>query len=149
MTKRLGSLLPALILMSCDPGVHVAWKDDFRAPIDRKCIEDAVKSVTGRVSLSSYISDGTPFPKGLTVYQIWYEQPFNARLANVSSGYRIDIAPMPDGSTGYYHEWGKLGTDIPQQERDYVIPVMAKVNAAVASRCGVSVGNGNPTQGDG
>ncbi|MET0363115.1 MAG: hypothetical protein ABW169_00550, partial [Sphingobium sp.] len=75
--------------------------------------------------------------------------PYNEKLINVADGYRIDIAPMPDGTTGYYHEWGKLGTDIPREERDYVMPVMAKVNTAVAAQCSISVGNGLPVQGDG
>lgn len=143
-------LLPiAGLLASCDPGVHLAWKDQFKEKIDRNCVESAVKSVAGKASLYSYVSDGVPFPKGTQVYQILYDAPFNEKLVNASVGYRIDIAPMPDGSTGYYHEWGKLGTSVDPQERDYVVPVMAKVNAAVAERCGISVGNGTPTQGDG
>lgn len=105
--------------------------------------------MAGKAWLSSYVSDGEPFPKGTQVYQIWYDAPFNDKLINASVGYRIDIAPMPDGSTGYYHEWGKLGTSVDPQERDYVILNMSKVNTAVADRCGISVGNGTPTQGDG
>jgi hypothetical protein len=148
-TKMLGAMFTAGLLSSCDPGVHLAWQDSFSGPIDRGCVQKAVKSVAGKISVSTYVSDGAPFPKGITVYQIWYEQPFNDKLVNASSGYRIEIAPMPDGSTGFYHGWGKLGTEIPSQERDYVVPVMAKVNTAIAKLCGVSVGNGNPVQGDG
>lgn len=143
-------LLPiAGLLASCDPGVHLAWKDQFKEKIDRNCVDSAVKSVAGKASLASYVSDGVPFPKGTQVYQILYDAPFNDKLVNASVGYRIDIAPMPDGSTSYYHEWGKLGTSIEPQERDYVILIMAKINAAVAERCGISVGNGKPAQGDG
>lgn len=144
--KWLSPMVMTAFLTSCDPGINLAWETKLDAPIDRSCVQSAVKSVTGKISLSTYVSDGRPFPKGLTVYQIWYDEPFNEKFAHASFGYRIDIAPMPDGSTGYYHGWSKLGTNIPSQERDYVVPVMTRVNAAVAKQCGLSVGNGNPTE---
>jgi hypothetical protein len=139
----------AAMLSSCDPGVNLAWQGTLKGQVDRRCIAAAVKSVTGRIELSTYVSEGSPFPRGLTVQQIWYKQQFNEKMAYVSSGYRIDLAALPDGSVGYYHGWGKLGTDIPPAERDYVIPVMTRVNAAVAKRCGVSFGSGPPSQGTG
>ncbi|WP_277978881.1 hypothetical protein [Sphingomonas phyllosphaerae] len=147
--RRLALLVSLTTLSGCDPGVHVAWKDTFQRQIDRNCIEDAVKSVAGKTTHSYYESEGEDFPHGVKVYQIMYEQPFNDMNPHLAAGCGIDIAPLRDGSMGYIHRWGKLGTTISSAEMNYVTLVMTKVNAAVARRCGVAVGNGNPVQGKG
>jgi hypothetical protein len=138
----------ALALAACgDPGVHIAWQTQIKGPIDRACLKQALQTVAPNVRLSDYVSDGSPFPRGTKAFQLWYDAPPNTGDFHTASGYRIDLAPLPNGDTGYFHGWTTLGTDIPSARRDYVLAVMRRANAAIAARCGISLGAARPEQG--
>ena len=133
-------------LAGCDPGVHVAWQRDFKGNIDFDCIEDALRMVASDVKRGSYLSDGNGprrFKRGVTVTQFSYSDPA------FIGGYTLDVAVQPDGTTHYWHEWGKIGTSIPPDEQRRVVPLLNRANRSVARRCGLSFDGSAPTVGDG
>lgn len=133
-------------LAGCDPGVHVAWEKDFRGKVDYDCIEEALRAVAPDVSRGSYRSDGDGprgFASGITVTQFIYSDPSS------SGGYTLDVALQPNGTTHYWHEWGKIGTEIPADEQRRVMPLLMRANRSVQQRCRLSFYGTEPTIGDG
>lgn len=129
-----------------DPGVHVAWEEDFASPVESDCIEEALRSVTEGVRRTSYVSSGTSprgFDSGVTVTQFNYPDP------TLIGGYSLDIGRLPNGVTHYWHEWGKIGTDITEAEKAQVIPLLNRANDAVARHCGLSFSDSGPREGEG
>ncbi len=129
-----------------DPGVHVAWEKDFTHPVDSDCIEEALRTVAEDVRRTTYVSDRAlprGFDRNATVTQFNYSDP------TLLGGYSLDIAKLPNGLTHYWHQWGKLGTDISEEEMAQVVPLLNQANEAVARRCGLSFAGSSPQQGDG
>lgn len=130
----------------CDPGVHVAWQTNFSGAVDYDCIEKALRAVAPDVRQGSYQSDGhgpRGFARGVTVTQFNYSDP------SLLGSYTLDVAVQPNGSTHYWHEWGKIGTEIPADEQRRVIPLLVRANRSVGQRCGLSFTGTSPTVGDG
>jgi hypothetical protein len=149
-TRRKGStglLLGVLLALGgCDPGVHIAWKKDFERPVDADCIERSLRAVAPDVRRTSYVSDGLGargFPNGTEVTQFNYSDP------TLIGHYSLDVATLPDGRTRYWHGWGKLGTDVPDEEQAKVAPLLNGANQAVARNCGLSFEEAGPREGDG
>jgi hypothetical protein len=133
-------------LAGCDPGIHVAWEKDFNGTVDYDCIENALRAVAPDVRRGSYQSDGNGprgFERGITVTQFNYSDP------SLLGGYTLDIAVQPNGSTHYWHEWGKIGTQIPADEQHRVVPLLVRANRSVEQRCGLSFSGTVPKIGDG
>ena len=136
--------LLAVMLTACDPGVHVGWQKQFDGPIDPKCIEAALRSVSKDVRRGSYVSDGgRGFPEGTEVTQFNYSDP------SYRGDYSLEVARLPTGQTNYFHQWGKIGTNVPASERAVVLPLLYRANRAVAERCRLSFDDVIPEQGDG
>lgn len=137
----------AVTLTSCDPGVHLAWEGDIDKQINPNCIESALRSVAPDVMRTTYVDDGhgpRGFGRGITVTQFNYSDPTDS-----GGDYTFDIARLPNGKTHYWHQWGKLGTDVPADVRAKVEPLLDRANQVVARQCGLSFGTGGPKQGDG
>jgi hypothetical protein len=134
------------MLAGCDPGVHVAWEKDFSGTIDYDCIEKALRAVAPDVTRGSYQSDGNGprgFEGGITVTQFSYSDP------SLLGGYTLDVAVQSNGNTHYWHEWGKLGTKIPDDEQSRIIPLLMRANRSVEQRCGLLFSGTAPVIGDG
>ena len=135
-----------LTLGGCDPGVHIAWKEDFEQPVDADCIERSLRVVAPDVSHTSYVSDGLGsrgFPNGTEVTQFNYSDP------TLIGDYSLDVATLPNGKTRYWHGWGKLGTDVADEEQVKVAPLLNRANQSVARNCGLSFKEAGPREGDG
>lgn len=132
-------------LAACDPGVHLAFEQDFDGPVDYDCIEKGLRAVAKDVRRGSYQADGfgRGFPEGTTVTQFTYSD------LSYAGGYALDVARLPDGKTHYWHEWGKIGTDIPAEEEAQARPLLIAANKSVAQRCGLDFRNAQPRIGDG
>lgn len=146
--KALIALLVAAApsLTGCDPGVHVAWVKDFDGPIDTACIGRALQTVAPDVTRTSYVDDGNGvrgFGRGITVTQFNYSDP------TFTGSYSLDIAQLPNGKTHYWHEWGKIGTNVPADEAAKVVPLLNRANQAVALHCGLSFAGTGPKEGAG
>jgi hypothetical protein len=131
---------------ACDPGVHVAWKNDFAGRVNYDCIEKALRAVAADVRRGSYQADGNGprgFERGVIVTQFNYSDP------SLLGGYTLDIAAQPNGTTHYWHEWGKIGTKIPAEEQRRVLPLLVRANRSVERRCGLPFGGTAPKIGDG
>lgn len=130
-----------------DPGVHLAWEKDFSYPVESDCIEKALQTVAQDVHRSSYVSEGGSFARGfdrgVTVTQFNYSDP------SLLGGYSLDVGTLRNGLTHYWHEWGKIGTHISEEEKARVLPLLNRANEAVARRCGLSFGGSSPQQGAG
>lgn len=74
--------------------------------------------------------------------------PFKEKEPYSYGSFRIEIAVLPMGRTGLNHEWGKIGTRIEPEVRASVAPVMHRVNALIKSHCNISLGVGEPIEGD-
>ena len=126
--------------------MHVAWEKDFDGTVDAACVEEALRTVAPDVTRTTYVDDGfgvRGFGRGTTVTQFNYSDP-------TSTGYySLDIARLPTGKTRYWHGWGRLGTDVPDQEQAKVIPLLNRANQAVAQRCGLSFEGTGPREGAG
>ena len=144
VTSRLAAAVLLFSLTSCDPGVHIAYEKQFDQAIDPACVEQALKTVSDQVTRGRYTSEGDRgFAKGIDVTQFNYPDP------SASGDYGLEVARLPNGKTNYVHEWGKLGTDIPKEERAKILPLLYRANAAVARRCHLSFDDVMPEQGDG
>ena len=133
-------------LTGCDPGVHVAWENNFDGPINPECVESGLRTVAPDVTRTSYVDDGNGprgFGRGVTVTQFNYSDPNNI------GAYALDIARMHSGRTRYWHQWGKLGTDVPADEQAKVVPLLNRANQAVALHCGLSFAGKRPEKGGG
>lgn len=133
-------------LAGCDPAVHVACEKDFRGKVDYDCIEEALRAVVPDVSRGSYQSDGNGprgFANGVTVTQFNYSDP------SFLGGYTLNVAVQPNGTTHYWHEWGKIGTKISADEQRRVVPLLVRANRSVEQRCRLSFSGTVPTIGDG
>jgi hypothetical protein len=144
----MGALLLACaaVLTGCDPGVHVAWEKDFDDVIDPDCVQQALRTVAPDVTRTSYVDDGygaRGFGKGIAVTQFNYSDP------TLTGSYSLDIARLPNGKTHYWHGWGKLGTDVPDDEQTKVLPLLNRANQAVARRCNLSFAGTGPREGPG
>ena len=130
-----------------DPGVHIAWEKDFTRPISSDCVEDALRTVAADVRRTSYVSDGGRFSRGFdrgtTVTQFNYSDPTSL------GGYSLDVGASPNGLTHYWHGWSKIGTDVSDEEKAQVVPLLNRANEAVARRCDLSFTGSRPQQGDG
>ena len=130
-----------------DPGVHLAWEKDFTRPVEIDCIEEALRTVAKDVRRTSYVSDGGSFgrgfDRGVTVTQFNYSDP------TLLGGYSLDVAKIPNGPTHYWHGWSKIGTDISEEEKAQVVPLLNRANEAVAHHCGLSFAGSQPGQGEG
>jgi hypothetical protein len=136
--------IAALLLSACDPGVHVGWEKDFNGRVDDQCVERALKTVSPDVSRTTYVSEGgRGFPSGTEVTQFNYPDPVT------HNGYSLDLAFLPNGKTHYVHQWGKLGTEIPEAEQAQVLPLLLRANEAVANTCGLSFAGSKPMVGPG
>ena len=136
----------ACLVAGCDPFIHLAWENDFQVGVDIACIEKALRSVAPDVRRTSYQSDGggpRGFARGITVTQ------FNYSDLSFQGGYTLDVAIQPDGSTRYWHEWGKVGTKIPPDEREMVEPLLNRVNKTIGQSCSLSFPAGGPQIGAG
>ncbi|MCM8731222.1 hypothetical protein ACFO8O_09645 [Hephaestia sp. GCM10023244] len=148
--RSLAARAVAIVLIGgvagCDPGVHVAWKKDFSGTVDYDCIEQALRAVAPDVRRGSYQSDGNGprgFERGITVTQFNYSDP------SLLGAYTLDVGVKSNGSTHYWHEWGKIGTKIPVEEQRLVVPLLVRANRSVERRCGLSFAGTAPTLGDG
>lgn len=133
-------------LAGCDPGVHVAWEQDFEGAVSADCVERALRTVSPDVTRSTYVDNGIGprgFGEGITVTQFNYSDP------TFAGSYALDMARLPNGKTRYWHQWGKIGTDIPDEEQAKVLPLLNRANQAVAQRCGLSFTETGPREGDG
>lgn len=133
-------------LAGCDPAVHVAFENDFSGTVDNDCIEKALRAVAPDVRRGSYQSDGggpRGFERGITVTQFNYSDP------SYSGGYTLDVAVQPSGKTHYWHEWGKIGTKIPDDEERRIVPLLIRSNRSVEQQCGLSFSGTAPVVGDG
>lgn len=141
------ALLPFVVFPFGDPGVHIAWEKSFANPVSSDCVEEALRTVASDVSRSSYVSEGGEFSRGFgrgaTVTQFNYSDP-------TSYGhYSLDIGKSPDGLIHYWHGWSKIGTDVSDEEKAQVLPLLNRANEAVARRCGLSFFGSRPQQDDG
>ena len=149
MSKALAAgaaFIAATLLGGCDPGVHIAWEKDFDGPVDYGCIEEALRTIDPEVHRSTWASDGNDpwdFPRGTVVTQFYYSDP------TFIGGYQLNVAKLPNGKTRYVHQWGKVGTDIPAEEGQKVLPLLNRANEAVATTCGLSFAGIKPVEGDG
>jgi hypothetical protein len=137
-------LVSAAALTGCDPGVHVAWERDFDRAINGDCVEQALRTVAPDVTRTTYVDDGNGtrgFGRGITVTQFNYSDP------TLIGHYSLDIARLPNGKTHYWHGWGKLGIDVPDEEQAKVVPLLNRANQAVAQRCGLSFAGTSPREG--
>ena len=126
-------MLALFALAGCDPGVRMGWTKDFDGPVDTRCIENALRTVSPDVKRDTYVSEGgRGFPAGTNVTQFYYPDPVTY------NSYMLDIAPLPNGKTHFVHIWTKLGTDVPPNERAQVLPLLERANNAVARICGLS-----------
>jgi hypothetical protein len=126
--------------------VHIAWQEDFERPVDADCIERSLRVVAPDVRRTSYVSDGSGargFPNGTEVTQFNYSGP------TLVGFYSLDVAKLPNGRTRYWHGWGKLGTDVPDEEQAMVAPLLNRANQAVARNCGLSFEEAGPREGNG
>jgi hypothetical protein len=133
-------------LAGCDPGVHVAWQKDFGGTVDYHCIEQALRAVAPDVKRSSYQSDGSGprgFERGITVTQFNYPDP------SLLGGYTLDVAVQPNGSTHYWHGWTKIGTKVPVDEQQRIVPFLVRANRSVEQQCDLSFSGTGPEVGDG
>lgn len=134
------------VLTGCDPGVHVAYEKDFPGSVDYNCIEKALRAVAPDVNQGSYQSDGNDrrgFESGTKVTQFTYSDP------SFLGGYSLDVAMRPDGTTHYWHGWGKIGTEIPVDQQRRIIPLLVRANRSVEQRCGLSFSGTEPVIGSG
>ena len=140
---------PALIIFNIpfgDPAVHIAWEKDFTHPVDSDCIGETLRTIAEDVRRTTYVSSGSSprgFDGGIRVIQFNYPEP--TRLGY----YSLDVAELPNGVTHYWHQWGKIGTDISETEKAQVVPLLNRANEAIARRCGLSFLGSSPQQGDG
>jgi len=74
---------------------------------------------------------------------------FNYSDPSPLGGYTLDVAAQPNGTTHYWHEWGKIGTKIPAEEQRRVVPLLVRANQSVEHRCSLPFGGTAPTIGDG
>jgi len=74
---------------------------------------------------------------------------FNYSDPSLLGGYTLDVAAQPNGTTHYWHEWGKIGTKIPAEEQRRVVPLLVRANQSVEHRCSLPFGGTAPTIGDG
>jgi hypothetical protein len=51
--------------------------------------------------------------------------------------YELEMAKIQNGDTQIYHGWGKLGTEISEQERSQVVSLLERANHAISQRCGL------------
>ncbi len=133
-------------MAGCDPGVHFALQKDFTGTVDYDCIENALRSVAPDVRRGSYKSDGygpRGFERGITVTQFNYSDP------TFLGGYTLDVALQPDGNTHYWHEWGKIGTDVTADEQSRIRPLLMRANRAIEQNCRMSFKGTVPSVGDG
>ncbi|WP_116089572.1 hypothetical protein [Sphingomonas crusticola] len=146
--KNLRCIAPLAVLMlaACDPGIGLGWRSEVQGRVDPDCIMSALGTVTRSVQSHDYTRPRSLFRAETMVRQISYDLPSNDTRWERTGGYRIDIAPSTDGRTEIYHGWGKLGTEIPPDEKAYVLRVMTKANAAIADQCGISLGAREPKQ---
>jgi hypothetical protein len=141
---RLAGLpLLGLLIMGCDPGVHIAWEKDFDGSIDYDCIESALRSVAPDVTRRTWAGEARGFPGGIEVTQFDYRDP--AMLGH----YSLQVAMIANRKTRYVHEWTKLGTEVPPEEEQQVLPLLNRANAAVARQCGLSFSGVRPKEGAG
>ncbi len=82
-------------------------------------------------------------PKGAWVAQFDYDDPSGRGY------YILELAPLPEGGTAYFHGWAKLGTKVPADERARILPLLYRANRAVGEKCGLSFDDIIPEQGDG
>ena len=129
-------VLPLLPLLGgCEPGAYVAWEKDFQQSVNISCIEQSMRHVAPDVRRGSYVSDGNSsrgFPSGTVVTQFGYSDP------TLIGYYNLEVATLPNGATRYWHGWGKTGTHVPDEERSKIIPLLNRVNDAVARDCGLT-----------
>jgi hypothetical protein len=126
--------------------VHVAWEKDFDGAIDPDCVEQALRAVAPDPTRTTYVDDGRStrgFAQGVTVTQFNYSDPTSV------GHYSLDMGPLPNGKTHYWHGWGKLGTDVPADEQARVVPLLNRANQVVAQRCGLSFAGTSPREGAG
>ncbi|HSQ95412.1 MAG TPA: hypothetical protein VLM18_04830 [Croceibacterium sp.] len=137
------ALLP--LIAACDPGVHIAWEKAFDRPVDVGCVERALQTVAEDVTRTSYVSDDDSrgFGNGITVTRFDYSDPTTIGY------YSLDIAQLANGKTHYWHGWGKLGTNVPDDERAKVVPQLNAVNQVVSMHCGLSFFGTAPREGAG
>ncbi|WP_292962605.1 hypothetical protein [Novosphingobium sp. UBA1939] len=134
------------IVPSGEPGVHVAWEKNFAHPIESDCVEEALRAIAKDVHRSTYFStlgSTRGFDRSANYIQFNYSDP------TLLGQYSLGFAKLPDGMTRYWHQWGKIGTDISEQEKVRVVPLLNRVNEQVAQHCGLSFAGSNPQQGNG
>ncbi|WP_231023441.1 hypothetical protein [Sphingomonas sp. IC-11] len=129
-----------------DPAVHVAYQKDFRGSIDYNCIEAALRAVAPEVQRRTYEADGNGprgFSSGSVVTQFGYADPSGRGY------YSLDVAAQQDGVNHYWHEWGKIGTEVSAEEQRRILPLLMRANQSVEQRCGLSFAGAMPLIGDG
>jgi hypothetical protein len=121
-------------------------KRDFDRASETNCVEQALQTVVPDVTRTTYIDDGTGtggFGRRTTVTQFNYSDP------TLIGRYSPDIARLPNGKTHYWHGWGKLGTDVADDEQAKDVSLLNRANQAVAHRCGRSFAGASPCGGAG
>ena len=150
MSRLLAVVMTTLSLASCymgDPGMHVAYQKDFRGRVDFTCIEAALRDVVPDVRRGTYYQTDENGPRGFAratvVTQFGYRDPSRRGY------YSLDVVTQPDGITHYWHGWGKVGTEVSEEEQRSILPLLTRANRAVAQRCSLSFAGTVPVVGDG
>lgn len=138
--------LSIFIVPSGEPGVHVAWEKNFARPIENDCVEEALRSIAMDVHRSTYFStrhSTRGFDRSANYIKFNYSDP------TLLGQYSLGVATLPDGTTRYWHQWSKIGTDISDQEKARVVPLLNRANEQVAHHCGLSFAGSSLQQGNG
>jgi hypothetical protein len=138
MWLRLTIVVPALLLVGCDPFYGVESRAELAGPGDVRCVNAALASVpdVGRVTYQRSEDRSTEImPKQrqvVTVMHVW--------LYGEGGSDTLQINRTPDG-WDYRNARSRMGVAVPHDEMARFQPLMLKVNRAIQSRCGLPVGN--------
>jgi hypothetical protein len=131
--RSLTFVLPIILavgLSACEPSFSIAWSKDFQKPIQISCIRDALTSASTKLTLGTYTSDGARgFPKGITVTQFGYADPYGEGYFN------LDIARVSSSRVRFYHSFEKSGNRPSDEYIQKSVVVLNRNNEKIAAEC--------------
>lgn len=141
MTLRAVSIVLAFLLAACDASYGVDSHTALPGPVDVRCVNAALTSVAdaGPVTYERRESRSTEImPKQRNVLTVMHVWAYGEGGTDI-----LQINQTPDG-WDYRNARSRMGVVVPHEEMARFIPLMAKVNHVLQTRCGMPVADLKP-----
>jgi hypothetical protein len=138
MLFRIAGGVLVLLLAGCDPFYGVESRTKLANPVDVRCVNAALAKVpeAGAITYQNSEDRSTELlPRRrevLTITHVWQY--------GEDGGDILQINQTSDG-WDYRNSRSRMGVAVPHEEMVRFVPLMAKVNVVIQSRCGLPVAN--------